>query len=335
MAPLDEALYHYVMNCRKLHTDDTPVPVLAPGRKKTKTGRIWTYVRDDRNAGSSDPPAAWFAYSPDRQGKHPELHLRSFRGVLQADTFAGYDRLFSTSREGGVLTEAACWAHARRKSTTYISSQSATAEEALKRIGELYAIEAEIRGMPETERLAARQSRSAPLLASLHEWMVEKSATLSKKSRQGEAFTYALNQWDALCYYCRDGLAEPDNNAVERFAPSARERKLHLLRERSWWRTWCTAVRTDRNVPSERYRSGSVSAPHPERSAWSGLPTGLVNFCRGTWLYLPDQCQYGVRLTLTCPEMAGQDHFPTDWSKVSHTVDIPGRAAFRTRDILT
>ncbi|MFT3523506.1 IS66 family transposase, partial [Klebsiella pneumoniae] len=107
--------YNYVMNCRKLHTDDTPVPVLAPGRKKTKTGRIWTYVRDDRNAGSSDPPAAWFAYSPDRQGKHPELHLRSFRGVLQADAFAGYDRLFSTSREGGVLTEAACWAHARRK----------------------------------------------------------------------------------------------------------------------------------------------------------------------------------------------------------------------------
>ncbi len=181
MAPLDEALYHYVMNCRKLHTDDTPVPVLAPGRKKTKTGRIWTYVRDDRNAGSSDPPAAWFAYSPDRQGKHPELHLRSFRGVLQADAFAGYDRLFSTSREGGVLTEAACWAHARRKiHDVYISSQSATAEEALKRIGELYAIEAEIRGMPETERLAARQSRSAPLLASLHEWMVEKSATLSK-----------------------------------------------------------------------------------------------------------------------------------------------------------
>ncbi|HHS9996667.1 TPA: IS66 family transposase [Klebsiella pneumoniae] len=217
MAPLDEALYHYVMNCRKLHTDDTPVPVLAPGRKKTKTGRIWTYVRDDRNAGSSDPPAAWFAYSPDRQGKHPELHLRSFRGVLQADAFAGYDRLFSTSREGGVLTEAACWAHARRKiHDVYISSQSATAEEALKRIGELYAIEAEIRGMPETERLAARQSRSAPLLASLHEWMVEKSATLSKKSRLGEAFTYALNQWDALCYYCRDGLAEPDNNAAER-----------------------------------------------------------------------------------------------------------------------
>ncbi len=115
MATLDEALYRYVMDCCKLHTDDTPVPVLAPGRKKTKTGRIWTYVRDDRNAGSSDPPAAWFAFSPDRQGKHPQQHLQHYHGVLQADAFAGYDRLFSAERAGGPLTEVACWAHARRK----------------------------------------------------------------------------------------------------------------------------------------------------------------------------------------------------------------------------
>ncbi|MEW5191364.1 IS66 family transposase [Citrobacter freundii] len=217
MAPLDEALYRYVMDCRKLHTDDTPVPVLAPGRKKTKTGRIWTYVRDDRSAGSSDPPAAWFAFSPDRQGKHPQQHLRHYHGVLQADAFAGYDRLFSAERNGGPLTEAACWAHARRKiHDVYISTQTATAGEALKRIGELYAVEEEIRGLPATERLATRQSRSKPLLISLHDWLVEKSATLSKKSRLGEAFAYALNQWDALCYYCDDGLAEPDNNAAER-----------------------------------------------------------------------------------------------------------------------
>lgn len=217
MAPLDEALYRYVMATRKLHTDDTPVPVLSPGRKKTKTGRIWTYVRDDRNAGSSDPPAAWFAYSPDRQGKHPQQHLRQYRGVLQADAYGGYDRLFSAEREGGVLIEAACWAHARRKiHDVYISTHTATAEEALKRIGELYAIEEEIRGRPEAERLVTRQSRTKPLLDSLHEWMVDKSVTLSKKSRLGEAFAYALNQWDALCYYADDGLAEPDNNAAER-----------------------------------------------------------------------------------------------------------------------
>ncbi|EFD0959495.1 IS66 family transposase, partial [Escherichia coli] len=149
MTPLNDALYSYVMNTRKVHTDDTPVKVLAPGRKKAKTGYIWTYVRDDRNAGSPEPPAVWFAYSPDHQGKHPEQHLRPFRGILQADAFAGYDRLFSAEREGGALTEAGCWAHARRKiHDVYISTKSATAEEALKLIGELYAIEHEIRGLP-------------------------------------------------------------------------------------------------------------------------------------------------------------------------------------------
>ena len=217
MTPVNDALYRCVMNTRKIHTDHTPVKVLAPGQKKAKTGRIWTYVRDDRNVGSSSPPAVWFAYSPNRQGKHPEQHLRPFRGILQADAFTGYDRLFSAEREGGALTEVACWAHARRKiHDVYISSKSATAEEALKRISELYAIEDEIRGLPESERLAVRQQRSKVLLTSLHEWMVEKNGTLSKKSRLGEAFSYVLNQWDALCYYSDDGLAEADNNAAER-----------------------------------------------------------------------------------------------------------------------
>ncbi|HEC7514628.1 TPA: transposase [Salmonella enterica subsp. enterica serovar Muenchen] len=115
MAPQDEAMCCYVMSCRILHTDDTSVLVPAPGRKKTKTGCIWTYVRDDRNAGSSAPPAAWFVYSPDQQGKYPQQHLRHYHGVLQADAFAGYDRLFSAERDGGPLIEAACWAHAGRK----------------------------------------------------------------------------------------------------------------------------------------------------------------------------------------------------------------------------
>ncbi|ELU5347405.1 IS66 family transposase, partial [Escherichia coli] len=216
MTPVNDALYRYVMNTRKVHTDDTPVKVLAPGQKKAKTGRIWTYVRDDRNVGSSSPPAVWFAYSPNRQGKHPEQHLRPFRGILQADAFTGYDRLFSAEREGGALTEVACWAHARRKiHDVYISSKSATAEEALKRISELYAIEDEIRGLPESERLAARQQRSKALLTSLHEWMVEKNGTLSKKSRLGEAFSYVLNQWDALNVYCSNGWVEIDNNIAE------------------------------------------------------------------------------------------------------------------------
>lgn len=171
------------------HTDDTPVKVLASGRKKAKTGYIWTYVRDDRNAGSSEPPAVWFAYSPDHQGKHPEQHLRPFRGILQADAFNGYDRLFIAEREGGALTEAGCWAHARRKiHDVYISTKSATAEEALKLIGELYAIEHDIRGLPVSERLAVRQMQSKALLTSLYKLMQEKEHTLSKRSGNLQPF---------------------------------------------------------------------------------------------------------------------------------------------------
>ena len=171
------------LNTRKVHTDDTPVKVLAPGRKKAKTGYIWTYVRDDRNAGSPEPPAVWFAYH-----RTIRVNIRSntfvpSRGILQADAFAGYDRLFSAEREGGALTEAGCWAHARRKiHDVYISTKSATAEEALKLIGELYAIEHEIRGLPVSERPAVRQMQSKPLLTSLYKLMQEKEHTLSKNA---------------------------------------------------------------------------------------------------------------------------------------------------------
>ena len=124
---------------------NTGVPVLLPGNKKTKTGRLWTYVRDDRNAGSELAPAVWFAYSPDRKGIHPQSHLAGFSGVLQADAYAGFNELY----RNGQITEAACWAHARRKiHDVHVRTPSALTEEALKRIGELYAIEAEIRGMP-------------------------------------------------------------------------------------------------------------------------------------------------------------------------------------------
>nr|ULG11151.1 Se3 [Serratia entomophila] len=121
MAPLEEALRHYVLRCGKVHADDTPMPVLLPGNKKTKTGRLWVYVRDDRHAGSLQPPAVWFGYSPDRKGCHPQAHLSDFSGVLQAD--AGFNELYKPDREAGTITEAACWAHARRKITTYTSAR--------------------------------------------------------------------------------------------------------------------------------------------------------------------------------------------------------------------
>lgn len=216
MTPLNDALYSYVMNTRKLHTDDTPVKILAPGLKKTKTGRIWTYVRDDRNAGSSSPPAVWFAYSPNRQGKHPEQHLSPFLGILQADAFTGYDRQFSAEREGGALTEVACWAHARRKiHDVHARVPTDITTEALQRIGELYVIEAEVRGCSAEQRLAARKARAAPLMQSLYDWIQTQMKTLSRHPDTAKAFTYLLKQWEALNVYCSNGWVEIDNNIAE------------------------------------------------------------------------------------------------------------------------
>ncbi|HAW2497616.1 TPA: IS66 family transposase, partial [Escherichia coli] len=216
MTPVNDALYRYVMNTRKVHTDDTPVKVLAPGQKKAKTGRIWTYVRDDRNVGSSSPPAVWFAYSPNRQGKHPEQHLRPFRGILQADAFTGYDRLFSAEREGGALTEVACWAHARRKiHDVHARVPTDITTEALQRIGELYVIEAEVRGCSAEQRLAARKARAAPLMQSLYDWIQTQMKTLSRHSDTAKAFAYLLKQWEALNVYCSNGWVEIDNNIAE------------------------------------------------------------------------------------------------------------------------
>ena len=212
LSPLEEALQQYVLTDGKLHADDTPAPVLLPGNKKTKTGRLWTYVRDDRNAGSPLAPAVWFAYSPDRKGLHPQTHLAGFNGVLQADAYAGFNELY----RAGHIKEAACWAHARRKiHDVHARTPSATTEEALKRIGQLYAIEAELRGLPAEQRLAQRQLRTKPLLNELEGWLREKMKTLSRHSEQAKAFAYALNQWSALAYYAEDGWAEADNNIAE------------------------------------------------------------------------------------------------------------------------
>jgi transposase len=164
LEPLVEALRRYVFSCGKLHADDTSVPVLAPGTGRTKTGRLWTYVRDDRPAADQSPSAVWFAYSPDRKGEHHERHLRDFQGALQADAYAGFNQLYSTGR----IQEAACWAHVRRKFYELDQAHaSPIAKEAMLRIGELYADERQIRGRPPDERRQVRQLRSRPLLESL------------------------------------------------------------------------------------------------------------------------------------------------------------------------
>lgn len=213
LRPLAEALRRHVFSAAKLHADDTPLPVLAPGNGKTRTARLWTYVRDNRACGATEPPAVWFAYSPDRKGEHPQAHLADFTGVLQADAYAGFNAIYDSGR----VVEAACWAHARRKFyDLHAARPSALTAEALRRIGELYAIEEAIRGKPPDERLAARQARARPLLDDLERWLHATLATLSRKSDTAAAILYALKLWPALTRYADDGRIEIDNSAAER-----------------------------------------------------------------------------------------------------------------------
>lgn len=215
MQPLLEALERHVTSGSKLHADDTPVPVLAPGTGKTKTGRLWTYVRDDRPWNSEVPPAVLFRYSADRKGEHPCRHLAKFTGTLQADGYAGFNGLYNRREEP--LIEAACWAHVRRKFyDIQIVADSPLAREALERIGALYAIESEIRGKPPEARVAVRQARAGPLLTDLHRWLRASVRKLSKKSALAGAIHYALARWEALLRYRDDGTLEIDNNAAER-----------------------------------------------------------------------------------------------------------------------
>jgi transposase len=213
VAPLVNSLQRYVLQATKLHADDTPVPVLSPGRGRTRTGRLWAYVRDDRSSGSTDPPAVVYRYSPDRKAERPREHLRSFSGILQADAYGGFTPLYAQGR----IVEAACWAHARRKYyEVYVMDRSALAAEALERIGELYAIEREIRGQLPQARAAVRQARSVPVLIDLRAWLSSTQRTLSAKSPLAAAIHYTLARWAALTRHVEDGRVELDNNAAER-----------------------------------------------------------------------------------------------------------------------
>jgi transposase len=213
LRPLIDELKKYVLSAEKLHGDDVPVPVLEPGNGKTKTGRLWTYVRDDRPAGGEAASAVWFAYSPDRKGEHPAAHLKNYRGILQADGYAGFNRLY----ENGGIFEAACWAHVRRKfHDLFQAHRSPVAKEALERIAQLYGIEKEIRGRSPAERREVRMARSRPLLESMHAWLKATMAKLSRKSDVAMAIHYALERWAALMLFSDDGRVEMDNNAAER-----------------------------------------------------------------------------------------------------------------------
>lgn len=213
LAPLVQAVRGHVMSGIKVHGDDTPIPVLAPGNGKTKTARLWTYVRDDRPSGDDAPPAVWFAYSPDRKGEHPQRHLQAFTGTLQADAYAGFGAIYETGR----VQEAACWAHARRKfHELHVVRPNAVTEQALRRIGELYDIERDIRGQPPDRRAGVRQREAVPRLTALKAWLEETAGKLSRKSDTTAAILYLLKRWQAFTRYTDDGRLEIDNNAAER-----------------------------------------------------------------------------------------------------------------------
>jgi transposase len=229
LAPLVERLRAYVMSAERLHGDDTTVPVLARG--KTDTARSWVYVRDDRPFGGTGPPAAMFYYSRDRTGSHVHEHLEGWSGILQADAYSGYNKLYAADRQPAPILEAACWSHGRRKFFVLADIEAAAqarakgekpaivsplALEAVRRIDALFDIERTINGKSPEERLAVRREHSAPLVADLHAWMREHRAGLSGKNDVAKAMDYMLKRWAAFARFLEDGRICLTNNAAER-----------------------------------------------------------------------------------------------------------------------
>jgi transposase len=226
LKPLHALIERHVLAADRLHGDDTTVPILAKGQ--TETGRVWVYVRDDRPFGGKDPPAALFYASRDRTREHPERHLAAYAGVLQADAFDGYNRLYLADRKPGPILEALCWSHARRKffELADIAANarrgknappiSPIAFEAVKRIDALFAIEREINGLSAAKRLVARQEKSAPLVAALEAWMRAERAKLSRHAAIAKAIDYMLTRWEAFSRFLDDGFVCLSNNAAER-----------------------------------------------------------------------------------------------------------------------
>jgi transposase len=224
LRPLYDLVRAHVFAGIRVHGDDTPVPVLAKG--KTATGRAWVYVRDDRPFGGPDPPAALFFYSRDRSGDHAERHLCGYGGILQADAYAGFNRLYEANRQPAPLIEAACWAHARRKffvladvaakARGRVPVLAPLALEAVKRIDAIFDLEREINGLSADERLAARRARALPLVADLEAWMRAERARLSRHAEVAKAMDYMLKRWAAFTRFLDNGRICLTNNAAER-----------------------------------------------------------------------------------------------------------------------
>lgn len=233
LSPLAEEIGGHVRAGAVLHADDTTVPVLAPGLGKTRTGRLWVAVRDERSWGSTAPPAAFYRYSADRKGVHAQSLLGTCLGFLHADGYAGFDRLYKPRTPGGdpPLVEVACWSHARRKFyDVHHATASPIALDALQRIAALFAIEGGISGQPPGRRTAARREHAQPLLDQLRAFLDASLARISGKSALAGAIRYTLTRWTALGRYVADGRLEMSNNAAERaMRPPVLGRKNYLF----------------------------------------------------------------------------------------------------------
>jgi hypothetical protein len=231
LRPVFDALIPDLKRSKKLFMDETRAPVLDPGARKTKTGHFWALARDDRPWGGDAPPGVAFTYASGRGGVHAERILQGFTDILQVDGYAGYNRLIAPDRVGPDIQLAYCWDHARRKLVEITRSGAAPiAEDGVKRIGELYRIEAELRGLPADARLAGRQGRLAPLIAEMRTWLTHHRTHVAGKSPLGEALSYIAKYWDGLCIFLSDGRIEIDNNTVERtIRPIALNRKNSLF----------------------------------------------------------------------------------------------------------
>ncbi|MGZ9034694.1 MAG: IS66 family transposase [Rhodospirillales bacterium] len=214
LSPLVELIRRHVLDAARIHGDDTTVPVLAKG--KTKTGRLWTYVRDDRPFAGPDPPAAVYFYSRNRDGEHPGRHLADYNGILQADAYAGFNDLYDPRRKPGI-TEAACWSHARRKFFVLADvAKAPLALEAVRRIDAIFAVERAFNGVAEDQRLALRKEHAAPLVAEFEAWMRAERARLSRHNDIAKAMDYMLKRWAAFIRFLDDGKICLSNNAAER-----------------------------------------------------------------------------------------------------------------------
>lgn len=231
LRPVFDALITDLKHSTKLFMDETHAPVLDPGSRKTKTGYLWALARDDRPWNGGAPPGVAFTYAPGRGGIHAERILQGFSGILQVDGYAGYNRLIAPDRIGPDIRLAYCWAHARRKLVEITRNGTAPiAEDGVKRIGELYRIETELRGLSPQARLAGRQEWSVPLVADMQAWLVHHRARVATKSPLGEALAYIAKYWDGLRLFLTDGRIEIDNNSVERtIRPIALNRKNALF----------------------------------------------------------------------------------------------------------